>query len=171
MFSPVTFTLLVSAAAAAGTNRTIDDEFGDSVTGLSPLYLLSATAGWGYGPTCIICKVKPEASGCYNGSWHDATASPGELAGVSLSFNGTYTGCQAQGDADASGLQARQYTSTASFLTPSQVQTRLRRSTSHSPSMASRRARSSTRPTQPTTSRTTSPSSRRPALRTARTNS
>jgi hypothetical protein len=81
------FVLLAGAAAAGGTNRTIDDEAGDSVTGLSPQYLGTSTASWNYGPTCG-CTVRPDASSCFNGSWHDATVHNGATVSVLLSFNG-----------------------------------------------------------------------------------
>ncbi|OSX63600.1 hypothetical protein POSPLADRAFT_1139596 [Postia placenta MAD-698-R-SB12] len=84
------FLLLAHVAFAKLTNRTIDDENGDSVTGLQPVYA-PASGAWNYGPTCSGCYVQPDVDDCFDHSWHDVTASPTdpEPRNITLTFNGT----------------------------------------------------------------------------------
>lgn len=49
--------LQVGRALAAASNRTIDDELGDSVTGALPTY--SPQNVWTQGSTCASCFSKP----------------------------------------------------------------------------------------------------------------
>lgn len=76
-------------AAGTVTNRTIDDNYGDSVTGVKPTY----SDSWNYGPDCTVCLVQPVVSETFDKSWHDVTASPDDTAArnVTLTFTGTYT--------------------------------------------------------------------------------
>jgi hypothetical protein len=87
------FVLLTGTAAVAGTNRTIDDESGDSVTGQPPQYTTTNTTNqttyWNDGLSCTGCNIHPNATECYGQTWHDVTASPGQTASVALSFTGT----------------------------------------------------------------------------------
>ncbi|KAF9821387.1 hypothetical protein IEO21_00633 [Rhodonia placenta] len=84
------FFLLAHVALATLTNRTIDDENGDSVTGLQPVYA-PPSGVWNYGPTCPGCFVQPDVDDCFDHSWHDVTANPSdpEPRNVTLTFNGT----------------------------------------------------------------------------------
>jgi hypothetical protein len=80
---------LFGSVAATATNRTIDDQTGDAVTGLLPVY----SGSWNYGPMCTGCQVQPNGTYAYGRSWHDATAgvSPANVTNhptVTLSFNG-----------------------------------------------------------------------------------
>lgn len=79
--------LLSRRNLAAQTNRTIDDHYGDSVTGVVPIYASS----WNYGPSCPGCRVQPNPELVFDQSWHDATAHPGqsEPQTVTLTFTGT----------------------------------------------------------------------------------
>ena len=69
--------------------RTIDDTYGDSVTGVLPAY--SDTNCWNPNP-CSICTLQPNASRTYNGTWHDTTRSlSGEFSvakSIEISFIG-----------------------------------------------------------------------------------
>ncbi|KAH9930961.1 uncharacterized protein B0H18DRAFT_872467 [Fomitopsis serialis] len=68
--------------------RTIDDTYGDSVTGVLPTY----GANWNAGQTCSGCAVQPSPSGTYRGTWHDTTSdNPNSTTGhaVTLEFTGT----------------------------------------------------------------------------------
>ena len=80
--------LLVTSVTATLTNRTIDDQYGDSVTRVPPSY--SPSGGWSRGAKCSTCAAQPNASQAYGGSWHDSTHHPTdpEPRIVSLSFNG-----------------------------------------------------------------------------------
>ncbi|KZT64252.1 hypothetical protein DAEQUDRAFT_760036 [Daedalea quercina L-15889] len=73
---------------AEATNRTIDDEYGDVVTGAKPTY---SDSSWNYGPECPGCYVQPVAGETFDQSWHDTTASPTDPAprNVTISFTGT----------------------------------------------------------------------------------
>ncbi|EPS98618.1 hypothetical protein FOMPIDRAFT_1017517 [Fomitopsis schrenkii] len=79
----------MSQATGIGTatNRTIDDNYGDSVTGAKPTY----SDGWNYGPDCSKCYVQPVVSDTFDRSWHDVTASPDDPAArdIMLTFTGT----------------------------------------------------------------------------------
>ncbi|KZT11255.1 uncharacterized protein LAESUDRAFT_261334 [Laetiporus sulphureus 93-53] len=70
------------------TNRTIDDENGDSVTGLQPTYL--PAGNWSYGPDCAGCYVEPNINDTFEHSWHDTTAFLSDTAprNVTLVFDG-----------------------------------------------------------------------------------
>ncbi|KZT68205.1 hypothetical protein DAEQUDRAFT_712398 [Daedalea quercina L-15889] len=71
---------------AAVTNRTIDDEYGDSVTGRRPIY----DGPWNYGPACPGCFVQPSPKDVFMSSWHDTTTSlQNDHQTISLLFNGT----------------------------------------------------------------------------------
>jgi hypothetical protein len=88
------FVLLAGAAAVAGTNRTIDDETGDSATGQLPQYTTAtttaSTTNWNDGPRCTGCNIHPNKTECLGQSWHDVTAYPGQTASVALSFTGSW---------------------------------------------------------------------------------
>ncbi|KAI0724107.1 hypothetical protein C8Q72DRAFT_858228 [Fomitopsis betulina] len=80
----------VLASAAASTNVTIDDTYGDSVTGLRPVY----SAGWNIGQDCSGCAITPDESKAFMGTWHDTTSdSPLDSTNiphqVTLTFRGT----------------------------------------------------------------------------------
>ncbi|EPT06108.1 hypothetical protein FOMPIDRAFT_1021181 [Fomitopsis schrenkii] len=79
--------LLPRAVFAASTNATIDDNYGNSVTGDKPTY----SNDWNYGPECPTCYIQPDKTKTYEQSWHDVTASLKDLSArnVSFSFNGT----------------------------------------------------------------------------------
>ncbi|KAH9917972.1 uncharacterized protein B0H18DRAFT_1033069 [Fomitopsis serialis] len=84
----ITVLLLIShCSLAASTNRTIDDYYGDSVTGNKPIY----TEGWQYGPTCSTCTITPSVDDLFDRSWHEATAFGNDPfpENVTISFNGT----------------------------------------------------------------------------------
>ncbi|KAI1790964.1 hypothetical protein LXA43DRAFT_1013850 [Ganoderma leucocontextum] len=72
-------------------NRTIDDESGDSETGLKPVYGPDDSS-WNQGSTCSGCHITPfiDKTQPFDGTWHDGTYSPGgpDLT-ISLSFTGT----------------------------------------------------------------------------------
>lgn len=79
--------ILLSRSSATATNRTIDDYYGDSVTGYPPVY----SGSWNYGPTCSGCSAHPNATSTFNASWHDATSDPtvSSTNTITLAFNGT----------------------------------------------------------------------------------
>ena len=76
--------------------RTIDDTYGDSLTGAKPDYSSGGNDCWFQGPGCTECVLQPDPSKAYNGTWHDTTstrcgndASDQSNAGHSVSFNFT----------------------------------------------------------------------------------
>lgn len=73
--------------AAAATNRTIDDEYGDEVTGQKLVY--SPAQGWTQGSKCTDCLYHPTTA--YNGTWHDATQHPDDpdVRTITVNFTGT----------------------------------------------------------------------------------
>jgi len=80
--------LLFSLDALAGqTNRTIDDQYGDSSTGNQPSY----SSNWNFGPECSICALHPSVSDAFAGTWHDTTSNATDPTQpyVTLDFTGT----------------------------------------------------------------------------------
>ncbi|KAJ7749562.1 hypothetical protein DFH07DRAFT_555138 [Mycena maculata] len=69
-------------------NRTIDDEFGDSVSGALPTY--RPDYYWNVGTSCTICEVHPDPTLAFNHTWHDTSQLPGHApVSVTLDFVGT----------------------------------------------------------------------------------
>ncbi|KAJ8481307.1 hypothetical protein ONZ51_g6086 [Trametes cubensis] len=104
---PTTFTVLPSASflalfvacvAVAGVdvNRTIDDQKGDSVTGVAPLFL--PTDLWNIGQTCTSCVIRAgspiDPGQVFDGTWHDAThygdSDPDRIVQVSFTGHAIY---------------------------------------------------------------------------------
>ncbi|KAI0326739.1 hypothetical protein GY45DRAFT_1258403, partial [Cubamyces sp. BRFM 1775] len=83
------FLALCCAVFPLATNRTIDDENGDSVTGIVPSY--SPIASWSQGSTCTGCYIHLDPSQAFDGTWHDATHTPGdpEPRVITAQFTGT----------------------------------------------------------------------------------
>ncbi|KAJ3726801.1 hypothetical protein C8R42DRAFT_657707 [Lentinula raphanica] len=66
--------------------RYIDDEDGDTVTGIVPIYTPSL---WNQGPTCL-CAFKANPVRTFQGTWHDITHYPTDPpATVQFGFTGT----------------------------------------------------------------------------------
>ncbi|KAI0714765.1 hypothetical protein C8Q76DRAFT_618603, partial [Earliella scabrosa] len=71
-------------------NRTIDDEFGDSATGVLPSYL--PPNGWSKGPGCEACTITPAVhlEQPFASTWHDTTFHPGgEKRRIQARFTGS----------------------------------------------------------------------------------
>ena len=87
--SLLTHLVLIIPTIASLVNRTIDDEFGDSVTGVVPTY---APQGWLQGQNCTGCSFNSrnvDISQVFNGSWHSAMHIPGSTDfNVTASFSG-----------------------------------------------------------------------------------
>lgn len=89
------YTLLSYAALGTSTlvNRTIDDELGDSVTGLLPTYLPDGS--WTQGSNCSYCRVTPaieeHPDEAFNFTWHDTSYVVGQTQERTMQarFNGT----------------------------------------------------------------------------------
>ena len=81
--------LSIATAASAATNRTIDDQQGDSVTGAVPSY--SPVEAWSQGSTCDGCYVQLDTAHTFDGTWHDSTHTPGdpEPRVITAQFTGT----------------------------------------------------------------------------------
>ena len=77
VFCRLLYVLAMAAAFTAGAsvNRTIDDQQGDSITGVVPVFLPSKA--WNIGQTCTICAFRPndpiDVSAVFDGTWHDTT--------------------------------------------------------------------------------------------------
>ncbi|KAJ7625525.1 hypothetical protein FB45DRAFT_67865 [Roridomyces roridus] len=79
------FALLWPCCVAVVTNRTIDDTYGDLVTGAMPFY--APASAWNPS-NCTGCFVQPDPSQLLNGTRHDSTAR-GATSSVTLQFSGT----------------------------------------------------------------------------------
>ena len=74
---------------AEPVNRTIDDYFGDSVTGRQVEY----SGYWNVGQTCVVCAIHPDANEAYAGTWHDVTSNyPNTSIAdyMTVQFNGAF---------------------------------------------------------------------------------
>lgn len=79
----------LSLVLATPRNVTIDDQTGDAVTGLKPIY--NPSIAWNQGAGCGFCAAKPNTSDAEGGTWHDGTYVPGrypEQFDFTLQFNG-----------------------------------------------------------------------------------
>ncbi|KAI0666997.1 hypothetical protein C8Q78DRAFT_1055983 [Trametes maxima] len=86
-------TVLCAARAAlilaVPVNRTIDDENGDSMTGIKPIYR-SGRNGWTQGNHCNGCYIHVDSTRVVDGTYHDTTIEPGFTSPViSANFTGT----------------------------------------------------------------------------------
>ncbi|KAJ7700849.1 hypothetical protein B0H17DRAFT_925021, partial [Mycena rosella] len=69
-------------------NQTIDDEFGDPVTGALPTY--RPASFWSLNSSCATCVVHPDPNLAFNHTWHDSSQLPGEApVSLTLEFVGT----------------------------------------------------------------------------------
>ncbi|KAF8891361.1 hypothetical protein BD779DRAFT_1670977 [Infundibulicybe gibba] len=81
--------LLFQVTLGAITNRTIDDTLGDSVSHVRPVYSPSQGGIW-EDATCKGCRIAPDASKAFQGTWTAATYNPGLKAiSIDLAFKGT----------------------------------------------------------------------------------
>ncbi|OCH86686.1 hypothetical protein OBBRIDRAFT_714035, partial [Obba rivulosa] len=64
----------ISSASGALINVTIDDTFGDMLTGQQFVY--SPGNLWNAGQNCSVCLAKLDTSRLQNGTWHDSTFFP-----------------------------------------------------------------------------------------------
>ncbi|KAJ7625524.1 hypothetical protein FB45DRAFT_921658 [Roridomyces roridus] len=79
------FGLFWQCSVAVVTNRTIDDTYGDPITGFMPFY--APASQWN--PTnCTGCFVQPDPSQLFNGTRHDTTSNDG-TSSLTLQFTGT----------------------------------------------------------------------------------
>jgi hypothetical protein len=80
------------SARGGATNRTIDDNLGDSFTSLMPIY--APPTNWTYGPNCLSCGVNEKLNlnldDIFKRGWHDTTANPGQVKNITLSFTGAF---------------------------------------------------------------------------------
>ena len=78
---------------AALVNQTIDDYFGDPITGTFPIY--SPANLWQQGNGCTTCVVRPDVSIPFDGTWHDSTYFVGNgTRSVSVTFTGNFFFCR-----------------------------------------------------------------------------
>ncbi|KAI0760675.1 hypothetical protein C8Q74DRAFT_1441246 [Fomes fomentarius] len=82
------FALLIEWGRALSVNRTIDNRYGDSVTGQLPLFMPDP---WSEGDQCPGCHAQPDPKQCHNGTWSDTTHHDGLDDGrnVTVQFTGT----------------------------------------------------------------------------------
>ncbi|KAH9897634.1 hypothetical protein C8Q73DRAFT_364946 [Cubamyces lactineus] len=82
--------LRVLAVSAALVNRTIDDYFGDRVTGVVPTY--QPTGSWAQGNICSTCNINTgiiDVDRVHNGTWHDSTYRPSQPEStIAVTFTG-----------------------------------------------------------------------------------
>lgn len=97
-FLQTIFFLILAARLAAATTKTvtIDDTYGDELTGVRPVY--SPSASWTQGKRCVhdeACLVNPEPKEVGRGTWHDSVGISEDAPPrtIDLSFEGMYALC------------------------------------------------------------------------------
>ncbi len=84
----VPFLAQFNGSVAVVSNRTIDDEFGDSVTGKKPVFLPDLPGIW-QGPECTGCGVQPDKTKAFKQTFNAATYTPQiGYTSIGLSFKG-----------------------------------------------------------------------------------
>ena len=84
--------IMCSCSAFANlVNITIDDQFGDAVTGAIPGYL-PTPGNWSIGQNCPGCFAQPDASLAFRGTWHDTTWDSDGYRGAKRTLNLTFSG-------------------------------------------------------------------------------
>jgi hypothetical protein len=78
--------LLAKDVTAGPSNRTIDDQDGDEVTGVKPVF----TAGWHTGQNCTVCRATLDPSQTFENTWLDTTVDADGVENITLSFTGTH---------------------------------------------------------------------------------
>ena len=78
--------LVLPTTRAALVNYTIDDTFGDSVTGAKPVYLPASP--WA-GPGCTTCAIVPVKALAFDGTWTAATYNPSLFNNMNITFSFT----------------------------------------------------------------------------------
>lgn len=91
---PVWYLLLllhISLSFAGFINRTIDDEYGDNVTGEKLAYYPPDSSGFVQGSTCSRCLINLNTSIVWRGTWHDCSQHPydPEIRTITAHFTGT----------------------------------------------------------------------------------
>ena len=76
--------LVALTFVGASTNITIDDQFGDELTG-QLVYYVPVNSGWQQGSQCPTCSLQPDPHLAYKGTWHDSKV------GVSSDAPGPYS--------------------------------------------------------------------------------
>jgi hypothetical protein len=77
---------LIIFVRAGAHNITIDDENGDEVTGVLPVY--QPSTAWSPGTACPTCWAKPDPANATDGTWHDTSAYNNTPSTVTLQFTG-----------------------------------------------------------------------------------
>ncbi|KAH9922999.1 hypothetical protein B0H21DRAFT_701362 [Amylocystis lapponica] len=94
-------------ATASLQNVTVDDTYGDPLTG--EMFVYAPTAEWSIGQDCSSCTAHVDANDAYNGTWHDNSAfeaTNNHPSNASISFNGTavYVYCILASDGNSNRL-------------------------------------------------------------------
>lgn len=76
-------------ASQKTSSRTIDDEFGDLVTGVKPTYV-PASGSW-HNTDCPGCAIHPDKNSVFRGTWHAATYRGEPEVSVQFNFTGVYS--------------------------------------------------------------------------------
>lgn len=79
-------TLYIPTAFSAPSNITIDDLYGDPVTGAQFNY----TGSWNEGQLCGRCFARPDPAKMYEETWHDTTRGNGPVMSASVIFPGMF---------------------------------------------------------------------------------
>ncbi|KAI0829009.1 hypothetical protein BC628DRAFT_1189015 [Trametes gibbosa] len=78
LHSLIVLSLAIRTVRSLLVNRTIDDQLGDSVTGVQPVY--APEGGWALGSGCTTCNIHPglvDLAQAFDSTWHDTTHHPG----------------------------------------------------------------------------------------------
>lgn len=79
--------VLAGHPLASLVNRTIDDEYGDSITGLKPIYFPQDQ--WAQGANCSNCTSEPLSDLAFDSTWHVSTYFVNRMEPPSIAFSFT----------------------------------------------------------------------------------
>ena len=83
---------LIPQASATPANVTVDDTYGDLLTGNQIIY--EPQGSWEPGQSCSTCTAHPNKSLAFNGTWHESAfdnvglSDPNQLPNATFSFVG-----------------------------------------------------------------------------------
>ena len=89
LFALLFLFLILRASSGFRVNVTVDDQYGDPLTGKTPSYEPGGV--WRQGSSCTGCSIKLDPNQTCDGTWHDVTWSVGNQPfTIEIEFTGSH---------------------------------------------------------------------------------